>query len=207
MTRARLSSSSTGPAGSSTPRAGPREAGALLFAQTQGRGAAEVKRRVGECLLAEAVGRVVPASLEGCRGAGRGLWARKCSTLLTRLPTKCSQDVVARNVTGRHRPTSREETADQTVFGGIRQTRRHHSLRLKPLRPLGAMRVRSPPRAPVSSWFLCCWTFRLGGPKSLHAHKMLTGLSIPTWSVGVARGQFASGVRRGQSSSTSGPIP
>jgi hypothetical protein len=41
----------------------------------------------------------------GSSGVGGGLRARKCSTLLTRLLTKCSQDVVAADVTARHCPT------------------------------------------------------------------------------------------------------
>jgi hypothetical protein len=47
----------------------------------------------------------------------------------------------------------------------------------------------------------------VAAPKLFDAHKMLTGLSALTWSLGVARGQFASAGRHGRSCSMLGPIP
>jgi hypothetical protein len=67
-----------------------------------------------------------------------GLRARKCSTLLTSLLTKCSQDVGAGDAPGRHCPTRREKKSQirrYLVTPG--STRHHHSLRLKPLWPQG----------------------------------------------------------------------
>lgn len=62
-----------------------------------------------------------PRLARGVPGCWTCLRARKCSSLLTRLLTKCSQNVVAGDVTVRHCATSREEIPDQAVFGGSRQ--------------------------------------------------------------------------------------